>query len=202
MKFAIKTLVAAAVIVAGGAANATLQTGAVGQAINVPNAGGTDKTIELKLLGGSGTLTFSNGDYDPAVGGDSIGGLIGALNVGKVKIVGIDGATYVESFTNPDLDPNGEVFRSGGADTASITSVTADDETGKVFTVASFGGAKQTGSRISGTLNGGSVEVRNLRFDLDQNRAPTPPQPPTSRLSTTSPTTRPSGPLAPSLAPL
>jgi hypothetical protein len=45
-------------------------------------------------------------------------------------------------------------------------SLTADDQTGQVLSVASTGGAVQVGTRISGTLTGGTASVTNLRFDL------------------------------------
>ena len=73
MKFALKSLVAAAVIASVGAANAASVTTAVGGT-------NTFNGQTLKLQGGTGTLTFSDS-------------LLAALNIGKVAVTSVEPAT-------------------------------------------------------------------------------------------------------------
>ena len=164
MKFATKSLVAAAALAAMGLANAAPITAGVGQKITVTDPGGSGRQAELSLLSGSGALAFSPGSSFDGVNPDTIGGLIGALNVGKVTISGVGGATYSETSIEDEF---GDTYRTGATANASVISLTADNVTGKVLAVGSQGGAKQVGTRIGGTLNGGEASVTNLRFDLD-----------------------------------
>ena len=163
MKFASKTMIAAAALAVVGVAQAAPVTGNAGETINWTQGG---KTIGVSLTSGSGALSFSPGSTFDGVTPDTIGGLIGALNVGKVTIEGVDGATYSETSIEDEF---GDVYRSGATANASVISLTADDVTGQVLSVGSQGGAKQTGTRIGGTLNGGTASVTNLRFDLANN---------------------------------
>ncbi|RZI83091.1 MAG: hypothetical protein EOP38_13775 [Rubrivivax sp.] len=163
MKFALKTLVIAAAVAAAGAANAAAVTGAIGQAVVVNDPGGSGRQAELKLLSGGGALAFSAGSGFDGTDPNTLGGLIGALNVGKVAITGVGGATVQES-TLPD--EFGDEVRTSSTATAAVVALTADDQTGQVLSVNSTGGALQVGTRIGGTLTGGSGSVTNLRFDL------------------------------------
>lgn len=162
MKFAMKSLVLASAMVAAGVANAAAVTGNVGVGVVVADPAGSGRTAELTLLSGSGALSFSAGDFD-GVDVNTIGGLIGALNVGKVAITGVGGATVSETSI---VDEFGETVRTGSTANAAVTAITADNVTGQVLAVQSSGGALQTGTRISGTLTGGVASVTNLRFDL------------------------------------
>lgn len=162
MKFALKSLAAAAALAAASmGAHAAPQTGTVGQDILVSGAGGSGI---VTLTGGAGQLAFSSGTQyaqtgDPAL----IGGLIGALNVGKVVVSAIAPATYAQTEVPDEL---GDPVRNSAKANAPVVSITADNVTGKILEVASIGGARQVGTRISGTLNGGRADVTNLRFDL------------------------------------
>ena len=166
MKFQVKNLAMAAALAVAGLAQAAPVTGTVGNAVVVTDPNGSGRRAELTLLSGSGALSFSAGSTFDGVTPDTIGGLIGALNVGKVTIEGVDGATYSETSIEDEF---GDVYRSGATANASVISLTADDVTGQVLSVGSQGGAKQTGTRIGGTLNGGTASVTNLRFDLANN---------------------------------
>ena len=156
MKFALKSLVAAAAIASVGYANAAAVTVGEGQTGSI---GGN----AVKFNSGSGTLGFSAGSGFNGTDPNTIGGLIGALNVGKVTIEGVGGASVQETVQTDDF---GDEVRVGSVATASVVSLTADDQTGQVLSVASTGGALQVGTRISGTLTGGTASVTNLRFDL------------------------------------
>jgi len=162
MKFAMKSLVVASILAATGAANAAAVTGNLGQAITVADPAGSGRKAELTLLSGSGALSFSNGGWKVGDDVGNIGGLIGALNVGKVSISGVGGVTVAEKSFNDGLDD----YRYESIATAPVISVTADNVTGQVLAVGSQGGAVQTGTRIPGTLTGGTASVTNLRFDL------------------------------------
>lgn len=157
MKFEMKSLVAAAAMVAAGVASAATITTTPGTIVTVMDPNGSGRSAELSLVSGSGNLAFSNGLFDGA-DVNTIGGLIGALNVGNVQITGVGGAQ--EYMTELD-----GVRVTAGA-IASINSLSADDVTGQIGVVGSSGGALQTGSFISGTLTGGTASVTNLRFDL------------------------------------
>lgn len=156
MKFALKSLVAAAAIASVGYANAA--------AITIDkDASGVIGTTAVRFDGGQGTLAFSSGSGFDGTDPNTLGGLIGALNVGKVTVTGVGGAT-VQEGTLPD--EFGDEIRTSSAATAQVVAVTTDDVTGQVLSVTSTGGAEQFGSRISGTLTGGTASVTNLRFDL------------------------------------
>lgn len=166
MKFALKSLVAAAAMVAAGVTSAAPVTGTVGVPVVVNDPAGSGRTAELTLISGGGALAFSSGsNFDPS-DTDTLGGLMGALNVGNVQMSGVGGATYQEGFT-PDVF--GDPVRTSAVANAAVVSLTADNQTGQVLSVGSTGGALQVGSRIPGTLNGGSASVTNLRFDLANN---------------------------------
>lgn len=156
MKFAMKSLVAAAAIACVGYANAAAVTVGAGGSGNLAGT-------EVFFNGGEGTLGFSAGSDFDGVDVNTIGGLIGALNVGKVTVTGVGGAVVEEDFITDEF---GEDVRVGSRATAQVVGVTVDDVTGQVLSVASTGGAEQLGTRISGTLTGGTASVTNLRFDL------------------------------------
>jgi hypothetical protein len=163
MIFNLKMLSAAAALVAGStayAATVTLTPGAFG-VINDP--AGSGRSASLMLIQGAGELEFSNGTG--VVGGlpvDTVGGLVGALNVAAVVMKPLDGAT----LTEVDTDIEGDVTRARVKVSATVTSLTADSQTGQFLSVGSKGGAQQIASRIRGVLNGGEMNVSNLRFDL------------------------------------
>ncbi|RZI83092.1 MAG: PEP-CTERM sorting domain-containing protein [Rubrivivax sp.] len=159
MKFALKSLVAAAAIASVGYANAAAVTIGEGQT-------GAIAGNAIRFDGGQGTLGFSAGSDFDGTDPNTLGGLIGALNVGKVTVTGVGGATVVEG-TIPD--EFGDEVRVSSKATAQVISVTTDDVTGQVLSVTSTGGAEQLGTRIGGTLTGGTASVTNLRFDLANN---------------------------------
>jgi hypothetical protein len=157
MKFALKSLAAAAAFAVAGVASAATITTTPGVTQTVFDPLGSGRSAELTLVSGSGALAFSNGLFDGA-DVNTIGGLIGALNVGKVTIAGQGGITVVEN----QIDGT----RVSSEATASIISLSADNVTGQIGVVGSAGGALQTGTNIGGTLTGGTALVSNLRFDL------------------------------------
>ncbi len=167
MKFALKSLVIASAVVAAGVANAAVVTATVGNPLAVTDPNGSGRVAELTLLGSSaGTLEFSNGTG--VFGGTpttSVGGLVGALNVGKVVITAEDNAAITETkVTIGRATPRGIVKIGAG-----VTGLQADNVTGQILSVNSFGGATQTAAYLEGVLDGGKVTVKNLRFDLANN---------------------------------
>ena len=167
MKFALKSLVAAAAIVTVGLANAATASGGVGQPVTVTDPNGSGRKAELTLQSGSGTLYFSNGTSDPINGvpTTSVGGLVGALNIAQVKVSSVDGGVITERI----LPIGGRVKtdqRAVVSIDASVTRLTADTSTGQFTTVNAFGGAKQTALPLTGVLEGGDAQVFNLEIDL------------------------------------
>ena len=145
MNFALKSLVAAAVIASAGVASADTTT-AVGGSLTLNGSTYT-------LTGGTGALSFSSG-------------LISALNVGKVTVTGVEPATVVEGYTS--APPFGSTRTSSTA-TAPITAVTTN-ATGGVVTVATAGGATMTATPLAGVTLGGTLSVTNLSVDLTNKR--------------------------------
>ena len=161
MKYAIRTLALAATLAASGWANAaSVDLPAGGGGLTVTYAG-HDAVLTFKT--GSGTLEFSNGTG--VLGGvpkTAVGGLVGALNVGKVTLTEVDGSVITQKNVKLSRSsPRGIVTIAAG-----VTGLKADDQTGAVTSVTSFGGAQQDANFLDGVLDGGRVTVKNLRFDL------------------------------------
>lgn len=115
------------------------------------------------FIGGAGALELSNGSGAPGgVPTGAVGGLVGTLNVAEVHLTPLDGAQYQEATTVID----GDVTRAVSKVSATVTSVTVDDQTGAVLTVGSQGGALEQAERMVSVLKGGGVAFTNLRFDL------------------------------------
>jgi hypothetical protein len=166
MKFAMKSLVVASILAATGAANAAIVTANAGTAITVTDPAGSGRKAEITLLStSSGALTFSVDDHNPDLPYDpsdsaTQGGLIAALNAGKIGVTGVN-STYTETtFTD------GTGIRNGGTAKGFVTAVTANDQTGQILTVLTPAGAKQSGTAQSGVSTGGTAQVGNLRIDL------------------------------------
>lgn len=140
MKFAFKSLVAAAAFVAVGAASATALT-----------VGGTAAAgpFELSGLSGTGTLSFS-------------ATLIGALNAGGVELGQVNPAL----LTTTNKPRGGYATASAAAPvTAMDFSVGASGLT--VNTVSTAGGASQTAYADGFTTTGGALSITNLQVDLN-----------------------------------
>jgi len=172
MKFAFKSLAVAAALVAAGVANAAIVTAVPGTTIQIKDdargAASTNRTAAITITTATGSLYFSNGQADPTVlpatKPNSIGGLVGALNVGKVAVTAIDGATKDEQFrTVGSLSRN---TRTVVGVNATVTGLTADTATGAFSTVTTRGGATQTAYYLDGVLDGGIATVNNLSLDI------------------------------------
>lgn len=167
MKFAIKSLAVAAALVAAGSASAqTIITAGINDPKVVTDPNGSGRKAQFKLLSAGGDLIFSNGQY--AVTGNTfdIGGTLGALNVGKIAFSGIGGVVVNEEFT---VDELGDSIRTNVTASSNVTQLSAiidGPNAGKVQVVSAVGGARQVGTRISGTLTGGTADVTNIRFNI------------------------------------
>jgi hypothetical protein len=141
MKFASKTLVAAAALVAASFANAAPLTLNVGESV-------TDQGWTVSNLTGSGTLSFSTT-------------LIGALNAGGVQVAQVDPAVVTATKRS-----NGKYSSISAAAPVTSLSGTFDGTTLSVLGVATAGGALQTAEADDFTNTGGSLAITNLRVDL------------------------------------
>lgn len=173
MKFELKSLVVAAAFAAAGIANAATVTANVGETIRVTDdargAASTGRQADITLESAGGALYFSySGTLDPttvpATKLTSVGGLVGALNVGKTAVVGVDGAQVTE--TTLPVGPVNRQTRALVSIGAQVTGLVADTSTGVFSTVNTIGGASQTSPFILDVLDGGTVTVKNLRVDL------------------------------------
>jgi len=146
MKFAMKTLIAAAAFTAAGMASAASATLNAGGTLAVPG-------YDLSDLTGSGTLTFSTT-------------LIGALNAGKVQVSGIAPATA--TVVNKTNAATGVVSISSASAAAPVTSLTGDlvGSTLTVTNVGTVGGAFQNAPTKNIATNTGSLSITNLNVDL------------------------------------
>lgn len=119
-------------------------------------------SVPLELTSGHGTLTYSTGDFngtDP----NTLGALVGALNVGKIEARPVGGVVIDPIYTNDEFD---EPIRTALMAQAQVSGYTVDTTTGQILAVSSTGGVEHLGTRIGGTLTGGVATVTNLRFDL------------------------------------
>ncbi|MBI5924916.1 MAG: PEP-CTERM sorting domain-containing protein [Aquabacterium sp.] len=146
MKFAMKTLIAAAAFSVAGLANAASATLTTGTSL-------TDHGFILSDLTGSGTLTFSTT-------------LIGALNAGKVTVTGIAPATA--TVVNKTNAATGVVSISSASAAAPVTALTGDYTATSlsVTNVATAGGAFQNAAVKNIATNTGSLSITNLNVDI------------------------------------
>lgn len=100
MKFTLKTLSAAAALLAMGAANATLTSLSVGDpALNVVDPNGSGRTASVQLLSAAGLLTFTNqGATADALDASKVDGAVGALNTGAVSLTASGGLSTQETW--------------------------------------------------------------------------------------------------------
>jgi hypothetical protein len=171
MKFAMKSLAVASMMAAAGIASAATVTANAGTTITVADPSGSGRRAEVTLLSTSGgvlnfsNVTFSNARpgarYDPG-DSQSIGGLIEALNVGDITVVGTPGTTYTEGHSDDGT-------RAIGTAAGKVTAVTANDQTGQILSVFTPAGAILTAPVKSGIATGGTASVSNLRVDLTNN---------------------------------
>lgn len=145
MKFAMKSIVAAAAFLAVGVASAATQTVAVGGSVN-----------GFTLVGGTGALTFDRS-------------LVTAINTGAIQLSAVNPATATLKLTSTgkyqNTDGNRPVFN------APITSLKVDTATNQVTDAYTAGGAMMIApSEIEGepnlASNGGSLSVTNIHVDL------------------------------------
>jgi len=177
MNFAFKSLAVAAALVAAGAANAATATGTVGQNVQVVDPLGSGRIAELTLKPSGGTLYFSHGYGDSTITPAATqtagpAGLIGALNVGKVVITGVDGAAVTE--TNVTYGGRTKVTERGSvaiaANVSSLTGIIDGPNAGQFTTVTATGGARQSAVSNPGVLGGGNAVVNNLVIDISGKR--------------------------------
>jgi hypothetical protein len=130
-------------------AAAAIASVGIANAASVTTAVGQTNTFNgqaLTLTGGTGTLSFSES-------------LLAALNVGSVAVTAVAPATVTGT-------PAGNNVKAA----APITSVTADNVTGAVLSVATAGGALQTSPVTPFISGGGTLAVTNLNVDLTNKR--------------------------------
>jgi len=182
MKFAFKSLAVAAALVAAGVANAAVVTAVPGTTLEIKDdargAASTGRTAAITITTATGSLYFSHGYGDSTITPAATqtagpAGLIGALNVGKVAVTAIDGATKDEqSRTVGRFNTN---TRAVVGVNATVTGLTADTATGAFSTVTTRGGATQTAYYLDGVLDGGIATVNNLSLDIsDANNVKVP----------------------------
>jgi PEP-CTERM motif len=156
-------LAALALLVSGQSAQAAdTTTASVGGVLEF-------KGLPLEFLGGTGTLSFSNGgilDTGLLASGakpSAVGGLVGALNTGRVALTSVDGSTITEKTVTL---ASGRTQRGIVSIGANVTSLSANSTTGVIGLVTANGGATQTAPFIDGTLDGGQMTVNNLKIDM------------------------------------
>ena len=140
MKFAMKSIVAAAAFVAAGVASAA--------AITVP-AGVISPDFDGMTFTGAGSLSFS-------------ADLLGALDTGKVSVAGYGAATATVA-----KDADG--FYTEASASAPITALTIDSVSKQVLAAATTGGATQTAPVLKSVSSGGSLTVTDLSANLSNN---------------------------------
>ncbi len=143
MKFAMKSIVAAAAFVAVGAASAATVTVVTGDTFSY---NGQPLTAT-----GSGTLSFSSS-------------LLGALDAAGVTVDAYTSNPAFPATAQSTFDVDG-LYTSASA-SAQITSLTINDVTNQVLAAGTSGGALQTAPKTKAVSNGGTLAVTDLRVDL------------------------------------
>jgi PEP-CTERM motif len=172
MKFTLQQVAVATALVLAGTAQAATITAVPGTSLLITDdargLASTGRTAAIAISSATGSLYFSNGQADPTVlpatRPNSIGGLVGALNVGKVAVTAIDGATKDEQFRT--VGSLNRSTRTVVGVNATVTGLTADTATGAFSTVTTRGGATQTAYYLDGVLDGGIATVNNLSLDI------------------------------------
>lgn len=151
MKFAFKSIVAAAAFVAAGVAGATTTVIADGTTVNTQAGVGSFTVV------GTGQLEFSEL-------------LMGALNTGSVAVTPYGGAS-LSSATYDAVDEFGSPYTYDAYIVgSSVTSLNINETTGAVEQVLSVGGATQTMAANTGIKAAGgtaSVGELDVRFQAD-----------------------------------
>ncbi len=153
----------AATTVVNAAALATID---VGTSFSVVDLNGGQSPI-IRFLPSTGSLYFSNGTNDP-IGGipsTAVGGLVGAINVGKVALTSVDGSTVTETIRPVGVRTKNDVRANVQID-ANVVSLTADTATGNITNVRVVGGALESAAPLEGILEGGNIQFNNLNIDL------------------------------------
>lgn len=161
MKF-VSNLIAASALVATSLAQAASVNVAVGDRVSIGNVG------EVRVISGTGSLYFSNGTEDPTLPTApvvaAVGGLVGALNVGRVTLSAVDDAVITEEERG--VGRYGKPARAVVNINAQVSSLGLDQSTGKFTLVTTQGGATQTSPFIEHILDGGRITVKALAVDL------------------------------------
>lgn len=139
MKFAMKSIVAAAAFVAVGAASAASVTVPVGTAYNG------------LTFSGSGTLAFSSQ-------------LLAALDAASVVITPYTSNAAYPAQTSSSFDVDG--YYTSASATATVTALNIDNATNNILSATTSGGALQTAPKTKGVANGGTMAVTDLKVDL------------------------------------
>lgn len=164
MRASLMKSVAAACVACAFAAQAAPVSVSLGGSFQAVDPAGSGQRANVWLAGGSATWTLSNGGWREYDDVGNLAGLVGAFNVGNVKVVGIGEVSPTEQlWADPFL---GDVFRTGIQAPSKVGAVGLDNVTGQFISVTSAG-VRLTGTRISGVLTGGTANLSNLRFDLD-----------------------------------
>jgi hypothetical protein len=134
MKPTIRQIAVTAALVAAVTAHAA--------SVTVPSGG----VYNGMAFSGSGSLSFS-------------ADLLGALDTGKVSVVGYGAAT-------PTIAKDSDGYYTEAKVTAPITSLTIDTATNAVLAATTTGGATQTAPVLKSVSSGGSLTVTDLNVDL------------------------------------
>ncbi len=143
MKFALKSIVAAAAFVAVGAASAATVTVTTGNTFSYQ---GTTLTAT-----GTGTLSFSSA-------------LLGGLDAVYATVDAYTSNSVYTATSTSTFDADGN-FATASA-SAQITGLTIDDTTNAVQVAQTSGGALITALKTRGASNGGTLVVTDLKVDL------------------------------------
>lgn len=167
-----KTLALAAMILLVQTTSAQTVSASIGQHIELTDTLGSGRTLGLTLQSGSSALHFSNGSGDPINGAPSryVGGVVAALNEGKVRIAAVDGSNIVErQIASPYYDDTTPIRGFVKID-ESVSSISADAVTGALMRVSTIGGAQWVADPLGYTQEGGALIIRNMSIDLVNKR--------------------------------
>jgi len=156
--------VAAACVACAFAAQAAPVSVPVGGTFTAVDPAGSGQRANVWLTGDSSNWTLSNDGWTESDDIAFLAGLVGALNVSNVKVLGVGQSVPTEQrWTDPDF---GDVYRTGVQVPSKVSSLSLDNVTGQLLSVSHAGAVQLKGTRISGVLTGGTATISNLQFDM------------------------------------
>lgn len=138
----------------------------IGQQSVVTDPLGSGRSALITTVAASSTTDFANGAFAVTNNPFTIGGTIAFLNVSNLLVGGVGGTTISQRTL---VDEFGDTIRTNLGTSAGVSQFSAVIEgpsAGAIQVVSVNGGMALSGTRISGTLTGGDLQISNVRVGV------------------------------------